>query len=238
MKHYTKVEQHCINLDKLGEPINVQVRHSIKAKRIIIKIHNKNVELVLPNKNINAGYKFLLEKESWVRNKLQRANQEDGIDLDAGTIPIFGKQHSLCYADSVRKHVKIIEDVIHVESFPYYHNETLIKFLKEKLLIEIMSIASILAEQLKIQFSKIKITDSKTRWGSCSSNSVLCFNWRLIFVPTEILNYVIIHEMCHLIEMNHSKSFWNLVAGLCTEYKYARAWLKRHGPRLHSYLSI
>lgn len=236
MKCNRKLGQIIFSLDRLGETINVPIRYSAKAKRIIIKIHHNNVELILPNKNINAGYKFLLEKEPWVRSKLKSVKQEGWSGQDDQIIPILGKPYSLLKVDSIRNHVQIKDDVICVDSFPYAHNRTIIKFLQNKLLLEITKIVDTLSTQYLLKFSKIKITNSKTKWGSCSSTLVLCFNWRLIFAPKEILNYVIIHEMCHLVEMNHSKSFWDLVAERCPEYKSAKLWLKMNGTRLHRYL--
>jgi predicted metal-dependent hydrolase len=66
---------------------------------------------------------------------------------------------------------------------------------------------------------------------------VLSFNWRLVFAPKEILEYLVVHEMCHMIEMNHSMRFWNLVEKLYPDYKVAKLWLKQNGVRLHQYLS-
>jgi predicted metal-dependent hydrolase len=236
MKNKKNLELTSFTLDKLGNPINVPIRYSHKAKRIIIKIYHQNVELVLPNKNVNVGYKFLLEKEPWVRRKLQNYKKETSLDTDNKTIPLFGKQYSLSNIDSLRNHIQIKGDVIEVYSLLSANNKTLIKFLKNKLLLEITDIITVLSKQHKMKFSEIKLTNSKSKWGSCSSNLILRFNWRLIFTPQEILNYVIIHEMCHLVEMNHSKSFWNLVAKLYPEYKTAKLWLKENGSRLHQYL--
>ena len=71
MKNVQNIEPIFITLDRLGDSIDIPIRYSFRAKRIFIKIQHKNAELVLPNKNINAGHKFLLEKESWVRRKLR-----------------------------------------------------------------------------------------------------------------------------------------------------------------------
>jgi len=234
MKSKKKLDPILLSLDRLGDALNVQVRHSSKAKRIIIKIQHKKVELVLPNKNINAGYKFLLEKEPWIRRKLQAAEKEEYVDTK--NIPLLGKEYLLLNVDSIRNKVQIKENVIHVDSLPNYHHETLIKFLQNKLLLEITDIVNRFSKQYQLKFYKIKITNAKTRWGSCSSNLILRFNWRLIFAPQEVLNYVIIHEMCHLVEMNHSKTFWDLVAKLYPEYRTAKLWLKENGSSLYRYL--
>ncbi|MCA9386358.1 M48 family metallopeptidase, partial [Candidatus Dojkabacteria bacterium] len=72
-----------------------------------------------------------------------------------------------------------------------------------------------------------------TNWGSCSSKGNLNFTWRLIFAPLEILDYVVVHELCHLKEQNHSQRFWDLVAEQVPDYKKKRIWLKKHGANLY-----
>ena len=79
------------------------------------------------------------------------------------------------------------------------------------------------------EYTSITIRDQKTRWGSCSSTGTLSFNYRLIFAPPRILDYVVVHELCHLTHMNHSKDFWNMVASVMPEYKVHRKWLREHG---------
>lgn len=81
-------------------------------------------------------------------------------------------------------------------------------------------------------YSSITVRDQKTRWGSCSSRGTLSFNYRLIFAPPAVLDYVVVHELCHLTHMNHSKEFWNLVGSVMPDYKKHRKWLKEHGREL------
>lgn len=73
---------------------------------------------------------------------------------------------------------------------------------------------------------RICIKDVKSRWGSCSSKGNLNFNWRLVMAPIEVLDYVVVHELCHLKEMNHSKAFWALVEEILPDYKKRRKWLR------------
>lgn len=82
------------------------------------------------------------------------------------------------------------------------------------------------------KYTSITVRDQKTRWGSCSSRGTLSFNYRLIFAPPVILDYVVVHELCHLTHMNHSKDFWNMVASVLPEYKIYRKWLRDHGHEL------
>ena len=88
------------------------------------------------------------------------------------------------------------------------------------------------AHMLGVTYGKISIRDQKTRWGSCSSEGNLSFNWRLILAPPDVLDYVVIHELCHRKEMNHSKEFWALVESLMPDYKERRKWLRENGKNL------
>lgn len=82
------------------------------------------------------------------------------------------------------------------------------------------------------EYHRITIRDQKTRWGSCSSKGTLSFNWRLMLAPPAILDYVVVHELCHLTHMNHSPAFWQAVEAAYPDYREARAWLKEHGSEL------
>lgn len=81
-------------------------------------------------------------------------------------------------------------------------------------------------------FNRITIRDQKTRWGSCSAKGTLSFNWRLMLAPPAVLDYVVVHELCHLTHMDHSKAFWALVESVCPDYRVHRKWLKEHGHEL------
>ena len=81
-------------------------------------------------------------------------------------------------------------------------------------------------------YSRISIRDQKTRWGRCSSRGTLSFNWRLMLAPPDILDYVIVHELCHLTHMNHSPAFWQCVEHILPDYKTRRKWLKENGYQL------
>ena len=81
-------------------------------------------------------------------------------------------------------------------------------------------------------YTSITVRDQRSRWGSCSSRGTLSFNYRLIFAPPAVLDYVVVHELCHLTHMNHSKDFWNMVSSVMPEYKEYRKWLRDHGHEL------
>ena len=92
--------------------------------------------------------------------------------------------------------------------------------------------AAYYAYLLGVSYDRIRIAGQKTRWGSCSSNKTLSFNWKLMLAPPKVLDYVVVHEICHLREMNHSPRFWALVESLMPDYKQQRKWLKENGHTL------
>ena len=88
------------------------------------------------------------------------------------------------------------------------------------------------ALRMGVDYGRITIREQKTRWGSCSSKGNLNFNWKLILAPPEVLDYVVVHELCHLKEMNHSKAFWDEVGKVMPEYETYKLWLKENGWKL------
>ena len=88
------------------------------------------------------------------------------------------------------------------------------------------------APELGVEYRRIQIRDQRTRWGSCSTTGTLSFNWRLVLAPFEVLDYVVVHELCHLREANHSRRFWRLVETRRPDWRAQRDWLDEHGPEL------
>ncbi|GFN31456.1 M48 family metallopeptidase [Paenibacillus xylaniclasticus] len=87
-------------------------------------------------------------------------------------------------------------------------------------------------KRLKVAAKSVEIVESRTKWGSCSSSKHLTFNYRLAMAPIEVIDYVIIHELCHLTHMNHDRSFWRRVGSIMPDYKEKEAFLTKYGPAL------
>ena len=114
---------------------------------------------------------------------------------------------------------------------------------KKKLIIFMPSIEDggveknlfLISNYLSHKINSITLRDTTSRWGSCTSNGRLMYSWRLVMAPREVQNYVAAHEVCHLIEMNHSNEYWQLVENVFPNYKLNRLWLKTNGNLLHQY---
>src|SRR4051794_6513682 len=88
------------------------------------------------------------------------------------------------------------------------------------------------APRIGVRYERIRIAGQRTRWGSCSPRGTLSFNWRLVLAPFDVTDYVVVHELCHLREPNHSRRFWSLVEGHRPDWRVHRDWLHEHGPEL------
>jgi predicted metal-dependent hydrolase len=110
-----------------------------------------------------------------------------------------------------------------------------IKEYAVKLEEKLIKLVAAHSKTLNVAPSKVVIRNQKTKWGSCSSKKTLSFNWRLALVPDDVLVYIVIHELCHLVHMNHSNQFWRLVEKKCPTYKEHEQWLQNEGLHLLAY---
>ena len=106
------------------------------------------------------------------------------------------------------------------------------KELEPRVRAAVTELASTAPGRIRIEYSRTAIRDQRTRWGSCSAKGTISLNWRLLLAPDEVAEYVVVHEVCHLAEMNHSANYWELVAALFPEYERPRRWLRDHGSSL------
>jgi predicted metal-dependent hydrolase len=91
------------------------------------------------------------------------------------------------------------------------------------------------AAALGVEYTRITLRNQRSRWGSCSSKGALSFNWRLVLAPHDVLDYVVVHEVCHLVELNHSAAFWKLVERRRPGYRDSKQWLDDHGWEILAY---
>jgi predicted metal-dependent hydrolase len=88
---------------------------------------------------------------------------------------------------------------------------------------------------LGVRYRRLALRDQRSRWGSCSSKGTLSFNWRLVLAPHDVLDYVVVHEVCHLVEHNHGRAFWRLLERRRPGYREQKAWLAAYGWELLAY---
>lgn len=169
------------------------------------------------------GIEFLNSKKDWLVKHLPRIEKQfDGFYFFGTTIYVKQnpelKKKKIYFSDE--------EKILYVPANGYSDEEYFLNWLKSEALNYIPARTNEIANEHKFSFNRITIRNQKTRWGSCNSRRNLSFNMRLMTYPPEIIEYVIVHELCHLKEMNHSKKFWLLVEEILPEYKLLRKQLK------------
>ncbi|NRA73923.1 MAG: M48 family metallopeptidase [Rickettsiales bacterium] len=228
-----------ITLTQENNSTKVNLRKSSRAKNVSIRITpTKQVQLVIPH-NVTEEYarKLLIKKQFWIFDKLKTIRDPQEFTT-SDVIPIFGVGHRIIHKQSKDAiSVKMVDKLIKVCCPADDIKEVILEFLKSFFLEEVTKITKRVAKQMKLSFNKIRITNATTKWGSCSSDKTLSFHWRLVFAPKEIVNYIVVHEVSHLKEMNHSKDFWDLVASIDVDYMFAKKWLKRNTTKLLSILT-
>lgn len=114
----------------------------------------------------------------------------------------------------------------------YEEHPELEKLYRRKARKQLEERCAYFAELMGVDYSRISVRAAKTRWGSCSGQGNLNFHWKLVLMPPEILDYVVVHELAHRKEMNHSQRFWSEVEKILPDYKKRRTWLKEYGSKV------
>jgi predicted metal-dependent hydrolase len=216
-----------------GQPVEYVIRHSKRARRLHLEIEPyQGLTVVVPYRYRADGLdRLLLEKGRWILRKLEdiRKPEQLGADGKLARIPYLGEQLTVVWSDSVSSSPCRAENCLLLSKG---NSVDMTKIMKEWFRHEATSFigqrTSEISRRIGAQYNHITIRSQKTLWGSCSAKRNLNFNWRLMMLSPEVIDYVIIHEVCHLKEMNHSAHFWQMVAAYCPQWWKHKAYLKRN----------
>lgn len=185
---------------------------------------------------------FLLEKKDWIYKQVMRAEERKKQKApfewkDGACIPINGRDYYLRVESEQgkkREAVQLInhEIVIKTEDVSKENiRELAVLWFKKACKPLLESRVKHFADNMQAEYHRVVLKEQKTCWGSCSNRKNLNFNWKLLLMPPEIMDYVIVHELSHLWEMNHSPQFWDNVEAVLPDYKKKRKWLKDNESR-------
>lgn len=212
--------------------LNVEIKKK-SSNRLSLRFNPTRTSLHVISGRINTHKieEFIRSSEEWIRKGLQ--NLKPPLFISPGHyLSIFGSPHMVEAQKGLRTCLIQENKVLVVCSSATMFKMTLEKGLKEKAFDFFSHQSFLYAQRLGVDFSKIRICDFKSKWGSCSRAGILSYTWHLIFAPLEIAEYVCAHEVAHLREMNHSPRFWAYVKELCPFYKVYRKWLRQEGTSL------
>jgi len=215
-------------------PIPVTVRRSGRARRMTLRVSRLDGRVTLsvpPFVREAEARRFARSREAWLRKALD--NVEAPVPVCDGLIlPIEGREVRVSLHERNRPPV-LVGDRIMVR--PDRAGPALLAFLKARARDRLVAASDRYAQDLGENYAALTLRDTRSRWGSCSSQRRLMYSWRLIMAPPPVLDYVAAHEVAHLRRMDHSQEYWQIVDGLCPDHRACRAWLRENGPGLHRF---
>lgn len=230
------VEQRSIQL--AGKPVTYTLKRSHKRRSIGLRIDDHGLTVSMPLRATEKWLHTVLnEKADWVVAKLdgwQTKKPPAPQWIDGEKIAFRGENFTLriipglfnsppqLHGEQLRLHLVNITDEIKIEKVvtQWYRREA------ERVFAECVAHY---AELMKVAPLQIKLSSARTQWGSCTSRGVVRLNWQLVKMPLHLIDYVVVHELAHLTEMNHSAAFWQVVESVCPDYSNCRAELRRYG---------
>jgi len=202
----------------------------------------KGLIVRVPNKASDSDIEELLEQKiNWIIKKLaiakQRASEVPRHDYRPGDIfHLMGEKFVLTYSVGKRDLVETTGFFLSVTLKPDTPQEKVPELIRKWYINRAREIVNervvSYSRSLGVRPNRISIRSQSKRWGSCSAKGNLNFNWKLVMAPPEILDYVVAHELCHMLYLDHQKDFWKTLKKVMPDYQYRRKWLKDNGHRL------
>lgn len=209
-------------------------RRSRQARRISLRIDARAGAVVVtlpPRASREAGMDLIRTHATWIADKL--AALPGQVVFKAGeAVALGGIPHVIRPVPDAKRGVWIEAGEIRVSGEPVFLARRVLDFLRSEARAILGACARQIAAISGLKPTHLVIKDTSSRWGSCSSEGVVMFSWRLVMAPPEIQHYVVAHELAHLRHLDHSPNFWAQVASLTPHRARAEAWLRLHGAAL------
>ncbi|WP_226666782.1 M48 family metallopeptidase [Microbulbifer aggregans] len=224
------------------EEVTYRLLRSSRRKRLGLVVAEKGVEVRIPQRCAERhGHQFLRENIQWVREQLKRSVQRQSQVPDhhfafGARFPWLGKPLELDRAARAADS-RIDGGYIQLYCRTREPDEAQVQAALQKLyqreaLALLTEKSRYFAGLLGLEFASVKVRRTRSKWGHCTLRGELQYNWLVCLAPEPVVDYLVIHEVCHLQHHNHSRAFWDLVGTLCPDYKQLRRWLKENGHRL------
>lgn len=192
------------------------------------------MQLFVPIEFTDEDIEKLLEKKAkWIASKRQFFEQKTKIQLRRNELLLFGNRYAYYYSSKYKNKV-----VVNHESKTIQAKQDLLdatvqeKWLKSVARKYILARTETLSEALLLPYNKLYIRSQKRKWGNCSKKKNISINWRIIKAPEFVIDYIIIHELCHTVIMKHTVRFQTLLRSHCPNCEQAQAWLDKYGNSL------
>ncbi|MBK8455702.1 MAG: M48 family metallopeptidase [Phyllobacteriaceae bacterium] len=227
-------------MEVAGRQLPLTVRENARATRLTLRIAAGGRGLAVtvpPGTRSGEIDRFVDRHQGWLEERLKelpaRPMLRPGVK-----VPIRGVPHLIAHAPENRGLATIVAGEkgpeIHVHGERPHLPRRLADYLKREAKKDIGRLVDKHAAAVGKTVASISFKDTVSRWGSCTADGKLAFSWRIMMAPPAIIDYLVAHEVAHLVHMNHGPKFWALCEKLCPRTKEARAWLKRNGTALQA----
>jgi predicted metal-dependent hydrolase len=234
------VEPQLIEIAFDGAIFPVELKRHAQARRYTLRIQaaTRTVVLTMPLRgSLREARAFAERNGGWIAARLKRLPAAipfaDGLEL-----PLRGVTHRITHR-SARGTVWIEAGddmpLLCVAGDGTHLARRLRDYLKREAKRDLEAASRRYAGELGVTVRRVTVRDQVSRWGSCTAAGVLSYSWRLILAPPYVLDYLAAHEVAHLVEMNHSRRFWRVLAAICPDWQRAKGWLTANGNALHRY---
>ena len=226
-------------------PFAFELVRSTRRRSISIEISKAKVVVRAPQFVARADIeKFVHEKSNWVQQKLRQQEQELSAApvysfVSGSNLPYLGESLTLVVHKQARSDVVRYGDklLVILSSRARVADETQCKRLvcqwfQQQALVLLEAKTDLAARQLGVRHRSIALKATRSKWGHCTAQGAIQYNWQIVLAPEPVVDYLVAHEVSHLLHHNHSPAFWSAVERLCPDYKKQRAWLKAHGAQL------
>ncbi len=231
-------DQTVILTSSCGFEVPVRIEINPRARRLILRLDEKRREAVAvaPSKRLaKDAARFARDRIDWAASRLRALPPQVRL-ADGQTFRLRGMDCRISL-DGPGRRARLLDGDPMTLSLPGDAGtigRRAERFLKAEAREDLTRAVETYCGVLGVDVRRVSIKDTRSRWGSCTSDGRIAFSWRLIMAPPEVLDYVAAHECAHLLEMNHSPRFWAHVARCRPHWKRERAWLRKHGSDLHA----
>ena len=215
--------------------VRVPVRRSSRARRVrLVAKAGTGVELVLPARGgESTGRELVATHREWIARQSARLEQRHlGLER-ADVVWRHGTALPLTLRQANRSRVMSTDDSVLVAAPDLEDAARMVERWYREQTRRVAT--ALIADLPEPHPTTLRIADGTSRWGSCSRTGTVSLSWRLMLAPFRVLDYVVVHELCHLRHLDHGSKFWAAVEELRPDWREAHAWLRAHGSELHAY---
>lgn len=217
----------------------MQLEYEIKysnRKTLNISVERDRRIIVRAPENLSTEKieKIVQSKRQWIKGKLKHTQKypliaESKEFISGETLMYLGKNYQLLVVDEAIDGIEFNQRFRISKNSQANANELFKKWYLDRAIFKIKPLAIQYAKNLGVSFNELKTSEMKYRWGSCTPANNIIFNWRIIKAPMYVLEYLVAHELVHLIEANHTPQFWNILSIQVPHFQKAKNWLKKNG---------